>query len=164
MDDNAFQMRWSWWFWAVLYDILALLFFWLPKTVRTLFVKPLKDILEDAIITAYLMDGSDIGFFESFILGADKTREMVEDVYKILKVHHTANLKERMCTPLPENLLHSEKQDILCSFVQEKKRLVVALLKNRNQIILYLHKRLAVRRPILYFLLWFPYRVLGRGL
>ncbi len=162
MNDNIFETRLSFWFWAIFYDIVGLLFFWLPKEFRQRLLIPLKTVFEDAIIGAYLTDGNDIGFFESFILGADKTRDMVDEVYKILHVHQKANLKEKLCGPLSDERLHSESQDILCGFVQDKKRLVVDILRNRNQIITYLHRRLAVRRPILHALFWFGYRILER--
>lgn len=162
MSDDTFTMRASFWIWAIFSDIFALLIFWLPSKIRRHIFSPFKQIMEEAIIIAYLTDGSDIGFFESFILGADKTKDMIEDVYKILRVHQKANLKERFCVSLPDKLLHSEKQDILCGFVQDKKRHVVELLQNRNQIIQYLHKRLAIRRPILHALFWFGYRLVER--
>ncbi|MFN3659926.1 MAG: hypothetical protein ACK4TN_01665 [Brevinematales bacterium] len=162
MSDNLFDTPFSFWIWAIVYDILAGLFFWLPRALRQKIVKPLQYILEEAIILAYLTDGSDIGFFESFILGADRTKEMVDDVYKILQIHQRANLKEKLCTQLPDKRLHEESQDILCGFVQDKKRHVVDILRNRGQIIPYLHKRLAFRRPILHALLWFGYKILGR--
>ncbi|MCX7882961.1 MAG: hypothetical protein N2314_07045 [Brevinematales bacterium] len=162
MSDNLFETPFSFWIWALFYDIVALLFFWLPKPLRHHMLLPLRQVLENAIILAYLTDGSDIGFFESFILGADRTKEMVDDVYKILQVHQRANLKERLCAPLPDKRLHEENQDILCGFVQDKKRHVVDILRNRGQIIPYLHKRLAVRRPVLHALLWFGYSILER--
>ncbi|URA09209.1 hypothetical protein [Thermospira aquatica] len=162
MNDSIFETRLSFWFWAIFYDFLALLLFWLPKDLRKKLLLPLKKVFEEAIIGAYLTDGNDIGFFESFILGTDKTKDMVEEVYKIFSVHQKANLKEKLCGPLPDERVHSESQDILCGFVQDKKRLVVDILRNRNQIILYLHRRLAVRRPLLHALFWFGYLLLGR--
>lgn len=162
MSDDLFGISFSVWVWAIVYSFLAILLFWLPKSLRYYIVIPLRQVLENTIILAYLSDGSDIGFFESFILGADRTKEMVNDVYKILQIHQKANIKERLCVSLPDKRLHDESQYILCSFVQDKKRHVVDILRSRGQIISYLHKRLAVRRPFLYALLWFGYSLLGR--
>jgi len=162
MSDNLFEMGIFFWFLGFGYSLLSLMVFWLPRSLRHSLARPLKKAFEEAIIRAYLSDGSDIGFFESFILGADRTREMVDDVYKILQIHQQANIKEKFCSPLPDKRLHDESQDILCGFVQEKKHHVVTILRHRDQIIPYLHKRLAVQRPILHGLLWLSYSLLER--
>ncbi len=66
MSDNLFETPFSFWIWAIVYDILAGLLFWLPRTLRQQIVKPLRHVLEEAIILAYLTDGSDIGFLRVY--------------------------------------------------------------------------------------------------
>lgn len=108
-------------------------------------------VFEDEAIDCYRADNKDIGFFETFILGSDKTKTISSETDKTMQVLKKSELMEKLSGFVPSRTRQmNEREEVAKENIQMKKEEVIRLLKQRGEIIKYLGRRIVVRDEDLY--------------
>ncbi len=108
-------------------------------------------IFEEEAIDCYRSDSKDIGFFETFILGSDKTKTISSETDKTMQVIKMSELKEKLSGYVPsQSRKRNEREEVVKDNILMKKQEVIRLLQERNEVIKYLGRRIVVRDERLY--------------
>lgn len=111
----------------------------------------INKVFEEEAVDCYLTDMKDIGFFETFLLGTDKTKTISSETDKTMQVIKMSELKEKLMGYVPsQSRKMNETEELVKENIQLKKDEVVRLLRQRGELIKYLGRRIVVRDEKLY--------------
>ncbi len=111
----------------------------------------INKVFEEEAVDCYLTDMKDIGFFETFLLGTDKTKTITSETDKTMQVIKMSELKEKLMGYVPsQSRKMNEREELVKENIQLKKDEVIRILRQRGEIIKYLGRRIVVRDEHLY--------------
>lgn len=132
----------------------------LPLSVRFNVYRYVRGIFEETAIEAYLLDTKDIGFFESFILGADELKRFAEEAKVQIQCFKRADMRGKFgaCFLEPDDRLNRNEWKAVEDCILREKQKVVELLQAKGELIKYLGKRIVPVDESVYQLLEKAYR------
>lgn len=108
-------------------------------------------VFELEAIDCYYSDIKDVGFFESFLLGADETKRITHEASETIEKIKQIELIEKLAGYIPsQKIRRSQESEVVKENIDSKKKIVVQKLKEKGEIIKYLGRRIVCRNERLF--------------
>ena len=108
-------------------------------------------VFEEEAVACYMFDTKDIGFFEMMILGSDETKKMSRETTQVMAKIKQTEFKERLVGYIPSSQIRRRQEsEVVWENIEAKKKRVVEVLTEKNELIKYLGRRIVTHNEKLY--------------